>query len=225
MQKVRASCDDIVVKVSSLLNDQLAGHEFEHWPKEDVECAYLEAISTVSLVRPDLAVGLVSVELSEGSLQRVPDGCLELYKVVGVEDENGNVQDVATKASNKLSKWFPDACSTSAEDGQYRLTSYDTDDTNSRIFYVQPPVPKGFSGKILLQCASACKEVDIDCRYEAPITEFMLYRLLITETDSVTSSAAAEVHFSRFATLLGLSYQMKQRLRKGEDDVVTPQQN
>lgn len=219
----RSTCDDLIVTVSKLLNDQLAGHEYTHWSREDIECAYAEAVAAVSLVRPDLAVGLVSVELSEGSLQRVPSECLELHKVIGVEDENGNVSETASKSNNNLAKWFPSVCSVDSS-GTYTIASYDVDENNPYIFYVQPPVPKGFTGKVLIQCAGGCKDFEIDCRFETPIIEFMLYRLLNTELDSTTSNSAADKHLNNFVTLLGLSYQMKQRLIGGDSSVVTTQQ-
>lgn len=204
---------DIVKYVSTLLNDQYPGNAYVRWPRKLVQDAYREALSVIAMLRPDVATELVEVELVVGTLQRGPDGCSSVTKVVGLLDPaTGAVMEQADKADNNLSKWFTDVCGPS--DGTYSLSSYSLDDDNSSIFYVIPPVEPGQKATALVMCAGSCKSSRVDCRYETPIVEFMMYRLLSTEDDSVTSVQGASTHLNLFIQLLNLNKRLVDELVK-----------
>ena len=204
---------DIVKYVSTLLNDQYPGNAYVRWPRTLVRGAYREALSVVAMLRPDVATELVEVELVVGTVQQGPEGCSTVTKVVGLLDPaTGAVMEQADKADNNLSKWFTDTCSASG--GAYALSSYSLDDDNSSIFYVVPPVEPGQKATALVMCAGSCKSSRVDCRYETPIVEFMMYRLLSTEDDSVTSVQGASIHLNLFIQLLNLNKRLVDEMVK-----------
>lgn len=215
------TCDDIVTRVSGLLNDQYPGNEFVRWSKNAVECAYREARGAVNLIRPDLAVSTVEMDLQPGTLQRVPEGCLQLVDVVGLLDENGNITEKASSGSGSLSKWFTSECASSS--GDYTLDSFERDKHDNTIFFVQPPVPVGTEKKIMIKCAGGCGDDNaVDCRFEAPIIEYMMFRLLGTEDDSSTAAAASATHLRTFAMLLNINYNMMNVVLEETQNAVAP---
>lgn len=204
---------DIVKYVSTLLNDQYPGNAYVRWPRKLVESAYREALSVISMLRPDIATEVVEVELEVGTMQTGPEGCSTVTKVIGLLDpETGAVMEQADKADNSMSKWFTDTCG--PNDGTYSLSSYSLDDDNSSLFYVVPPVKPGQKATALVMCAGSCNSSRVDCRYETPIVEFMMYRLLTTEDDSVTSVQGATAHLNLFIQLLNLNKRLVDEMVK-----------
>lgn len=205
------SCEDIVKRVSALLNDQYPGSEYTRWPKEDVECALREARNAVNLIRPDQNVTTIEMKLQPGTFQQVPGECSELVNVIGSLDKNGVLQEQKGSGKSGLSKWFPSACQ-GVDPEDYEMTSFERDTKDTSVFYVQPPVPIGAEVTVKIQCAGSCASDQVDCRFEPPIVEYMMYRLLSTEDDSSTSATAANTHFRTFAMLLNVNFNMMQLL-------------
>lgn len=212
---------EIATYVSTLLNDMYPGNENVRWPLDLVKKAYHEAVSVISMLRPDLSTEYAEVDLQAGVVQHAPDGCASIIKVVGaIDPKTGVVMEVANKADINLSKWFTDDCG--PLDGSYKMSSYSLDDDNASVFLVTPPVSLGQSGKVLVMCSGMCNgsASRIDCRFETPIVEFMMYRLLSTEDDSVTSVQGATSHLNTFVRLLNLNKQSVDELLKDGSNVV-----
>lgn len=201
--------DEIIVYVSSLLNDQYPGNEFVRFPRELMEKALGEALGLISMFRPDLAVAKTKIDLVPGVVQTAPEGCSKIAKIYGIIDERtGAVLELAEVGDPNLTKWFTDICA--PQDGTYKLGSYSMDKQDQTTFIVSPPVMPGQKVSVLALCVGACEGVRIDCQHEAPIVEYMLYRMLSVEDDSATSAASAKTHLTNFSSILSINFQMLQ---------------
>lgn len=206
--------DDVVKYVSTLLNDQYPGNEYVRWPKKLVQQALAEALGVIALFRPDLATSTVEVELQPGAIQKAPEGCSKITSVLGtVDPDTGVVMELAEEADYELSKWFPGGCE--APGSAYKMASFTMNGSDNGIFIVHPPVQPGQSATVLVQCIGGCGESDVLCQFQAPVVEFMMYRLLGTEDDSQTSMQAARSHLSAFSNMLALNLRLVQQYLEG----------
>lgn len=215
---------DVIKYVSTLLNDQYPGNEFVRWPEKLVREALSEALGVIALFRPDLAIAVVDMELVVGAVQTAPEGCSKISSVLGqVDPETGAVMEMAEEADNELAKWFPVVCG--SDSSEYKLGSYSMSASNGRIIIVHPPVKPGQEGTIKVQCVGGCGDADVDCQFNAPVVEYMMYRLLGQEDDSQTSAAASRAHLSTFSNMLALNLRMVQNQLEGRPNAPAAQPN
>lgn len=203
-------CTDEVSYVSALVNDP----DNRRWGRSLIECALNEARALVSLVRPDLSVKTVDIEIVAGVAQQAPEDCSKIVSVVGIVDAKGRVKGRPKEGVSKIARWFEDVCcdaDPAAAVDNYEAAAFELDGFNKGLIYLDPPVPPGFNGKLRVNCYDACAGSSDLCQMGTPVFEFVLYRLLSSEEQNPASIAAAGNHLQMFSQLLTVNLQVIER--------------
>lgn len=200
----------IVEEVSKYLVDQEPDFEFEHWSEDEILTYARDAMRIIAGNLKSLFVNQTTVTLQPGTLQRLPEGCT-LVGVLGTVRRDGTVNVTARRTSNRtLGLLRGKVCAPSRQEGDgYEVSEFQVDSSNSRTFYVQPPVPAGTAPQISVSCFGAPAIKSLDQEFDFPdhlipaLKEFMLYYAYGVDTESVPARDYMKVHWQNAVTLLG----------------------
>lgn len=196
----------IVREVSEYLVDQEPEFEFTHWSEDELMAYLQDALSIIAMNLKRLFIRERDVELVEGAMQRVGDGC-ELQSVLGTVDRNGHLIGFARRSSHRAATQVGrPLCVPSRSPRGYTVRSYHLDPGNPDVFYVEPPAPAGARMKV--SCFTAPRINSLDEEVAVPLElvpllkEFMLYYAYGQDTESVPARAFQEVHWNHAVALL-----------------------
>lgn len=205
--------------IADELNDLEPGHEYDRWPLPKLYNYIQQALQQIKLLEPSLFTVLKTITLREGEAQFL-------------EAEDGELLDIPTMvpADYELLQYFkkPNYCF-----DPYVPKSYKINPSNSRLWYVFPPVP---GGALITVDAVVSKKIpiivaqdqdiqlpggDID-KYFNPILDWSLYRAFSKDTESQENLALADKHYKAFYDAFGAVGKMDdkraaQRMAKGEN--------
>lgn len=231
------SCDDckdlcdLAAEVSCLLNDSYdhdPAYNFTRWSKDTLVEYARDAVRNIFMLYPAKFTNCVKIELKEGEVQKLPENCTLLTKVIGVNNGKDATSSIAFNTDDRLARLFPDVCSGSVV-GDYKVENYSIEETSDNIFYVNPPVPKS-KEPIFLEVI--CSELPADlCRADYCPEPWMLnliilwmqYRAYLSEDESTNSVQNANTHLEHFYAMLR-SYIQAQNDLMTQSEVVRRQQ-
>lgn len=205
--------------IADELNDLEPGNEHVHWPLPNLYSYITQALQQIKLLEPVLFSTYKTFVLRPGATQFLPT-------------EYGELLDIAdlTRANHELSKYFTK--NTVCYD-PYVPKSFSIDDSNSRVFYILPPVPQGssvtvnlFVTETVIPAVSPTQDLqfpggDID-KYFNQILDWALYRAFLKDTESQANFAKAQGHYKSFYDAFGAQGKLQDRANlahaaKGED--------
>lgn len=218
---MRSICDD----VATILSDNDEDCPNTRWSKEDLECWEKEARKVVAIVKPTTATTTHTMKLSPGKVQTVPEGCGQVVGVLGIPNENGSVSEIPDEGEDDLAKYYSTPCNVrpSFSGGKpsgtdnYSLSSYELDVTCPEVFYVSPSVPEGSSIDVLIKCVASGEDdnIDLDCRYDPILKEWMLYKAYSVEMENPNSAGLAGTHLQNFYNLISLAFNAERFIVSG----------
>ena len=193
-----------------------ASQQFVHWSKDLLLSYYNDASCYIASLKPQDYIRPVVVRLLPGSTQNT---CCAVV---------GNVTEHVTESGSYISRilnvkslptWKGTAvCATT---GSYapQQTYRSSEALNS--FDIYPPVPSTGAYYVKILCSQAPNEVSVanlavqmpPCKYNAAITEWVLYRALSGETDTALISAS-QLHYKAFTDLMGIQSKAEMAFQK-----------
>lgn len=220
---------DLAREVAQLLNDAEAGFEFTRWSSGELIEYANDACAQVAMLRPDVVADSEVIELKPGARQELPEGAHRFYRIEGTVDQYGRIVGQPSRTNGRAARvantWF--AALACPRSGDYLVMSFQFDDANPTVFYVDPPVPPGKPVKVSVSMArvpDAFGEKDavpMDARFHNAVIEWMLYRAFSKDQESATSTTHSASHKTHFYEMLGLSVKADSRYSKragGEQD-------
>lgn len=200
-----------------LLDDGLGydDYEFEHWAEQELLDYFRMAVEIVASTQKHKFVKRTVISLRPGRVQDVPDSCRDDVKVVGQRDSSGRITTFPRRThANALHLYGRigckdcDAKQVSASD--YRVNSWQYDETDPNTLYVDPPVPDGATGELEISCFIPPSVDDVDSAVDIAATlrpavfELMLYYAYGRDTESVPYRDRSATHWNNAFSLLGI---------------------
>lgn len=201
---------DIITRIRLDVNDLDA----DRWENAHLVDILNEAQCEMYNIRPDLFQEIVVAQLDEGEWQQ-PCCCGAIAKLDGIADVNGvkiddirAVEQAASVAFGKRRK-----CGHAPYPSEYGLER-----SGGSRFWVNPPVRPDQTVFVRIVCAVKPEPLGFDlsaplgkvgCEYYGALIDFALFRLLGTETESLTSREKSAFHRAAFYEKLGLHSKIK----------------
>jgi hypothetical protein len=206
----------IILSVSTSLNDQEPGFTFVRWPQLELLGYLNEGSIEVGNYRPDAFTSTANLTLSAGSQQTI-SGVGILLKSI---DSNGAsslcpAAPITQVDLQLLRSFYKKPCLPTGGPLEYRVLSYAYDAKNPLTFYVSPPVPAGNTAQVVATIVRAADQYDnttinsnllIDQKYYNALKFWMLARAYEVDTESNTSQMESEKFYKKFYNLLGVQY-------------------
>ena len=221
-----AKVEDIVTEVSDLLSDNEEGCENVRWSKSSIRHWLLEGYSLASAVARHKNSEIVDVPLVEGAVQSLPDGYEEFIRVVSNPGTFEKLVDSAEKKAVNRYQGIYAAVEESGEcvtattssgrtvgvqklaDGEYAVTGWEAEPMSATTFYVEPPVPKGYTGKLKVLAIKtvdlSAETADIPMWAHSLAVDWALHRAWSRDIESQYASQRANTARENFYALLAL---------------------
>lgn len=196
---------DLIARVRLDVNDL----DSDRWQDSHIIDVINEGFCELFNVRPDLFHEIVVTKLDEGEWQQ-PCCCALISKLDGISDNNGvkiaDIREVEQSASVAMGKVR--RCNSSAYPSEYGL-----DKANGSRFWVNPPIRPNQHVFVRVLCAVRPEKLGFDvsaklnkvgCEFYGALVDFVLFRLLGSETESMTSREKSAFHRSAFYEKLSI---------------------
>lgn len=187
---------DVLQRAGIILNDE----EFVRWTKEELFAWLNDAACEVVIRRPAARAVTTEIELVEGTLQRLPEGGLELLDVA---------RNVGGRSVRRTDRQLLDDSAPDWHDMKPvgAIRHYTFDERTPTVFYVYPPAKAGVKVEALYSAAPPHVSADDDQlelsrAYMGPLVSYLLYRALAKDAETSNGNLAA-AHFSAFSEALG----------------------
>lgn len=221
-----ASLQDLVVQVSTDLNDYAAGHEFTTWTESQLSAYVLEGLQVAFTFRSDLFLHSVVVELVAGSSIQRPCDCTQIRRVYGICTKEGRLlYGIRKRKSSDKLQWYGKTCPVNPK--YWKARDYYID-AEGDTFFIEPAPPVGQSTYVLVECAQAPTMDDLENGYEIPTElqaaaiQWALYRAKSVDSENnSTIFSVAEKHKETCFQLLQVQMQLKDSI---EVDRTAPNQ-
>jgi hypothetical protein len=224
-------CADIVLQVSTQLNDQEPGYTYTRWPASELLTYLNEGLLEVCNYRSDAFTVTQDIAINAtlgGSRQVLPAGFRQIKSI----DANGlgsGCPDapIVQGDLNLMRTFYKSPCLLTGGPADYRVLTYAYDAKNPQVFYVSPPVPAGNTSTVtatLIQDPqqfvyptnfTANTQLTMDSKYYNAAKFWMLARAYEVDTESNTSQAESQTYYKKFYNLLGVQYKQDSGYSKG----------
>ena len=201
-----------------------------HWEDSDLIKHINEGLNMLLMADPGIFSEDVSITLSEGSCQELPQPYLELVKIKsnvsvassGQEIEGDSIQEADYDLISSFSK--PSCVDKLSNNKAHTISSYGMSTVNKTSFNVSPAVPAGSSATVKATVVtSPCSFnnnnrtecLGIDPRYQPALMEWVLYRALTADFESNRNTELGTRHAQTFYAMMGLTYLQESRLNSG----------
>lgn len=205
----------LVTRASRILNDTEVAGRAKLWPNDALVDYLNEGLALLQSLRPDSFVETISMTLTPGSYQIVPDGVDQLVELLDNVDSGsaistGGITEADENARTAIQNYNcpPSDCgATQANADAYRVQSFTRSGTDLRGFHVQPPVPAGESPEVTARVVMGppCHEpaemdtcVGVPRKHEAALVDWVLYRSWSTDIESEFAFRSAAAAHDRF---------------------------
>ncbi|RQH06626.1 DUF6682 family protein [Paraburkholderia dinghuensis] len=203
------------------LNDAEEGHPFQTWTRGQLLAYINEAQCNAFVLNSALFVRTVIMQLAPGREQQ-PCECSILQQIIGQTDAAGNLLDgyLPRRSDAATYSWTKPGCP--APSGPFRLTGYNFDPLQGGAFAVTPPVPPNVKVYVKARCAVMPETLatsnldddccgpgngsDSDCRIITAAKQWVLFRALMVEEQSVSSVQTAMIHLKLYFALLNVQF-------------------
>lgn len=216
--------DDYLREVSGQLNDQRTGREFQRWNRASLLQYLNDALTEIAGYRPDAFVEDLTITLSPGYKQTVPDRQINSLNT----NSDGSL---INEADLDLLRAFGSAAICpqclrvdSAGNPIFKIMSYAIDPKAPTNFYISPAVPVGLNPQVNATCTRPVPkftlndiggEVPIAAKYNNAIKDYMLARAYEVDMESVQGRANSATHYQWFYNAMGVKYRMEAAFRAG----------
>lgn len=204
----------LVARARSILRDKKVQGREQLWPDAVLTDYLNEGLALLQSLRPDSFVRTVTLTLSPGSYQTIPDDYDQLVEVMDNTDGGvtpvsyGPVSEADDNARNAIQDFncADEPCAKASGDADaYRVSTFSRSGTDLRGFHVQPPVPAGQRPKVTARVVAnppchydvtAC--VGVPRKHEAALVDWMLHRAWSTDIESEFAFRSAAAAHDRF---------------------------
>lgn len=204
----------MVQEVSQYLVDQDPDMPYAHWSEDELLGYFRLAVAIVASTQKNNFIQRVRIALTEGSVQSLPVTCQEMTGVIGFVGGNGKIiahpRRTSIQALNFVDGLGCRNCSATVDTEDYKMDSWQYDETNPNIIYVQPPVPENVRAELEIACFVPPSVDDIDTdvnlgsQLRPAVFELMLYYAYGVDTESVPSRDRSTTHWNNAIALLGI---------------------
>ena len=202
---------EIAKEASKLLNDSNdCNDQYNNtrWSINELVHYAKDGITMIWMMYPKKFTTVKNINLVKGKVQKLPEDCVKLTNVIGVNGEHTGIS-AAAMTDDRLSDLFRFECNTdplsNGKDNKYHLKSWSVEETSDNIFYVTPPVEDGQVVKLDVICSEAPDIQDEYCPerwMHNLIIEWMLYRAYSSEDESTYSQENSTMHLNHFYSML-----------------------
>lgn len=213
----------IIEHVSGQLNDQGFKLEYIRWTREK-QLEYMnQGLKEIAAYRPDAFTATQNITLVPGVKQSISafKALQDLHDDKGIPIHHGD--------ASLLKAFMPyDYCVPKVQfkNGApvYRVKSFAVSPTDSKVFYVSPPVPRGVNPVITatligdapeLTLQDWDKPLEMDDKYYNNLLDFMQARAYELDSESPNSRANSQMYFSRFYQAMGIKYKVDSAVKSG----------
>lgn len=220
---------DFLLTIASQLGDAKPTSAFRRYPLRDLVAFYNEAMSFVSVHRPDLFTELTIIKLTSGAHQDGKCcGCVNVTGVIAQIDSEGNqVRDLTQtgKLSTPRTKWYRPVCKTTPGAGAPAVL---IDDITiipgmNGAFTVVPAIPPGADIWVKVKCVRAPTNISMEevalgqgtvanCIFLPAIRSYILYRALQGDRHASYAGTEAQNEFRNVVTYLGIQLKNEERV-------------
>lgn len=203
----------LIEDVARYLSEFDEDESYVHWTKEDLLSYARYAIGVVGTIKKDKFIKRTEIKMKPGAVQDVPENCESNVSVIGQADENGVVRELPKKLKiTKFPKLGRVKCESRVKtDSEYKLTSYEYDQTDPTRILVDPPVPDGVDATLVISCymppsiSSDSDTITAGSELEPVIFELMLYYAFGVDIEDSSSQQRSQQHWNNAMTLLNLN--------------------
>lgn len=214
--------------VRKQLSDDETDFEETTWSRDLIR-EYLKSASVaVASDRPDFFSVVKEIELEAGCVHDIDDKCGDFGGVISVDGNDCAVEVEPNAFGRKLAaRYRSNKCHQATAyntPGSYYHGGIDFDPDNPTIFRTTNPVPnRGVTAKVYCSNIPDFSELGDEsdlpnalCNKARPaLIEMVLYQAFSKDAETEAQVAKAQLHFTNYATLLGIS-------RRGRDDFHEP---
>jgi hypothetical protein len=216
---------DIVERVSKAVGDNGPDCAYVRWPLADLYQYYSEAQNWLVGLRPDAYTRDVTLSLTQGSQQTLPDAYSSLVEIKLANDKFGapSAKSVG-RGDEYYSKALRGKRCIAPADTPYAPDTYTKYAANEKTFSVSPPVPPGQHPTVQATVveqpvpatpAQAKQVVGYALRFDPAVIEYMLYCAYRVELESATSAAKAERHLKNAYYAIDKAYKYEAAFNSG----------
>jgi len=205
------TANDVITRVRELLVDNGTS---PRWTDAELLRHLSDAQRTIARIDPTAVQKVIVLELAAGTRQTLPDDGESLLTITRNMGTNGTTPGRAVRIIRR--DIIDDQNSNWHADPQVSVVyNYIYDPTDSKSFFVYPP-SNGQTYVELSYCYTPAElddvtdELDVTNIYVAALTEFVMFRALLKDSDFAGGSQRADLHFKSFTTFMGVD---------GESDV------
>jgi len=197
---------DVVTRVRNVLQDA----DGTRWPDEELLIWLTDGQRTVVLVRPDACMRNESLDLVEGTKQKIPATGLRLLDVV---------RNVGGRAVRLVDREVLDTGNPNwhTATGNAVIRNYAYDDRDPKTFYVSPPAmkpdPSKKPAKAVLEImysivpadvVALTDELPLEDIYIDSLTNYVLFRCYSKDAQNAQNAALASGYLTTMMNMLGV---------------------
>lgn len=210
---------DLIVRAAQDLNDYVEGvpqRQFQRWSRNQLTDYWNEALCVMFSLNPSKFKTVKVAKLKPG-INQVFDGCKRVLSVIGISDKDGNVlYEIEQDMDDKKLKWGgfrPRSCPTFTHTKDFKLSNYRIASEQDGSIFVKPPVPYGKDIYMKYMCETPPEPVGADgsvdskdCADVAMGIHWVLFRALMVDEESQSSTMLASSHLQLFFKLLEVKH-------------------
>lgn len=195
--------------------DHIPNKQFQRWTREQLLGYWNEALCVIYSLSPSKFKCAKVAKLKPGINQEFED-CDRVLSVIGVSDKDGHVlYEIEQDKADKALKWGgfrPRSCPTFKHTKDFKLTNYRIASMQDGSVFVKPPVPYGADIYLKFMCETPPVmfemhdlEADVDQSNCSDVTfgiHWVLFRALMVDEESTSSTQLASQHLQLFFTLM-----------------------
>ena len=213
-----------ITHVSTQMNDQRPGRAFTRWGR-GLLLEYLNlGLAEIGTYRPEAFAKDLEITLQAGATQSVQPGVTLLGLSANEDGTPINKGDaIMANAYNAYS-----VCKSGVVfvDGNpvYLVRSFSIDKNDSSKFYVDPPVPKGLTPKVVASVTGAPdnytlanwdNDIFLASKYKANLIDYMMACAYGLDRESAESRIRSDSLYRRFYDVMGVKYRQESRHNSG----------
>lgn len=178
--------------------------EHVRWPEPELRLYLTDALMALASVKPEAFAVTEALELVAGASQRLPEKAESLLSVESL-DESGGLHAVEYCDASTLDRFNP---GWRGEQEKAKPVNYTHDARIPNEFYVYPPAISGTKVRVRYvptpaRVVSSDQDLGLTDRYLPALTDYVLYRSFLKDSESSVSAERAMNHLELFNSAVG----------------------
>lgn len=218
------------MKISTLIEDArryVVGYyededeKYVHWTEDDWLSYVRLAVGVMAMADVELFTNVIDVPLQPGQVQELPASCNTLRSVRGQRADDGSISHFVRKRSYnsmRLPRITRPTCKAiTVGDGSYKVEAYAVDDNDKGMILVEPPVPVGFEGSLVVTCYSPPRidsldeDLPFDDSHATIVFELILYYAWGVDIEDQANRERSNTHWNNALKLMDIRDVAQQR--------------